>query len=341
MGSTIELRQRAGAIVAANGTIFYGLFSETYESNVYPKTPHWGCMYFGDAAGCMRRIIQIAAATEGGMLKGPKGNMTPTSYLNRWRKALAEPFALTLNRVSSTVGEGFRKIDPKHHDAMVTLLGKHGQSLSSDGAFEIDLVEKPALLQEILEQLNVGAWRFIDGLRCSNDVIDWAGYRPVQCASDDLDVKVFYAQQTVNEERNHWVVLPNGKVEFFGWAYSTIDYLIREYATQSELAQPGSAESMIRKVRRLVEQESTAMPLDQPISACRNKAEQEWNARSYDSLAKKLQRSASQLSTTLKEVIGSDALYELTHLPMSMLQFPQLAAYAKERKFSQVDLFAA
>jgi hypothetical protein len=97
---------------------------------------------------------------------------------------------------------------------------------------------------------------------------------------------------------------------------------------------------MISQIRTRVEKESTAMDLDQPIIVYRDKAESDWNIRTYDQLAKKLQRECSQSSTTLREVLGSDALYELTHLSMEMVCFPQLASSTKSTP-TQMDLIAA
>lgn len=336
MGSTIVTAKKVAFINSSTGVLFYALFEQTYESNVFPQRPRWGCRHFGTAESCMRRIICDAAATEGGILKG-KGRSTPTAWLKQWREEMAAPTRLEGSKVKGRFGPGLYAIDPEKQDAATAVLAEHGIQVTDD-QFEIDLTTHPQALQDLIEKARVSAWKFIDGSAFHSTPEEWAGYNPAKQKADPLLVTVFYAKQETRSEREHWAIYPSGEIRSLGWAYNAIETLIRDFAIPSEMLKPGSAESMMRAVRARVETESIEMPPDQVIVATRSDAPNWWNGSSYDSLAQKLHRVGASLSTTMKEVVGSDALFELSRLPMAMLRFPKLAEVAVT---PQADLLAA
>lgn len=340
MGSTIITDKRAAAIIAADGTPFFALFAQTYESNVYPQTPRWSCFTFGTAEHCMTRIIEDAASTEGGGLRARNGRITPTSYIASWRKCLANPVELTVDTVCGKIGNGFSNIDPESQTIVKTVLGRHGIALGADGSITISLVEKPQALEQLLTELKLGAWRFIDGARFGSTVFEAAAYAPKLCQGDEIHIPIVFLQQAEGAERDHWVLMPDGSTSCTGWEYSTVQRLIHQYVVPAETARPGCAEDVIRRIRQCVSQRIALSP-DQPVSVYRDRAKHSWNADTYDRLAKKLQRCFGQLSTTVGEITKSDALWELRSLPDEMLVFPSLRARLSGQPKGQLDLLTA
>lgn len=98
MSSTITTKRGAGALRGANGKVYYALFERTYESNVHPQDPSWGCIGFGDGPDMVRRIFEIASNVCGGMLRGRNGRLTPHGYIGSWLKEMANPHEMDEGR---------------------------------------------------------------------------------------------------------------------------------------------------------------------------------------------------------------------------------------------------
>ena len=341
MGSTYAVQQRAAAMVAANGAIYYTLFEETYESNVFPQTPRWSANYFGTADACMIKAVLWSSAAEGGCLKGRSGNITPSGYLKKWRDALANPVTLDKTKVSAQIKEGFRTIEPAHKDCITSILARHGIIMDAEDKFEIDLVEQPEVLQEILDATNLGGWRFFESYNFTNQEAPWASYAPAKQKAKSLtDVHVFFAIPETNQEAEYWLVYPNGEVKHVGWEYSAIQGLITELATRSEKEVPGSAENALKQVRQIVTSEKLQFPVDSPITIYRDKAKSSWHISSFDDLAVQLgQPGTTQISTTLKEVLLAGAFFKLKYLSNEMIDYRQVFTPASIAP--QLDLLAA
>lgn len=133
MGSTITCGKAAAAFKHANGTIFYQLFERTYESNVHPKTPHWGAIYFGPIAGAIDTIFSNAAVCEGGMLRGPSKSMRPEAYITAWLRELDEPRLLPDNTIRLKAGDSFMAaFTPDSLPAALSLLRAHDRHEHAD-----------------------------------------------------------------------------------------------------------------------------------------------------------------------------------------------------------------
>ena len=332
MGSTIVAARKVAAL-ETKGTVFYALFESTYESNVFPQTPSWSCRYFGTAEGCMRRIICDAAVAEGGMLKEHSGWVSPSAYIKHWRDELERPVPLVCTEVSAAFGTGFYSIKADKRQGVEEILNRHGLAVGLNNNFVIDLKVSPEALQELLAANLFPAWYVFDVKDAGKDVDVRLGYTPRQRKADvlPLPVQVVYLDMKNKEERDYWIVRGESRAEPSGWAYSTIEKLISEYAVLAERDNPGSAEAMIRVIRETVKN-AQALPDHQPVSIYRDRGSYAWNQSCFDELAKKLQRACSEISTTVGEILQSDAAYYFKQLPEQMVCFPGIARNIKGEK---------
>ncbi len=106
MGATVTTGKRATAFRAPSGTIIYVLFEATYEKNCHPHTPHWGCCAIGDIAAVMERIFAYGSNSEGGMLQGRSGRITPEGYIRGWLQELSAPIEFSDRTIQIQRGKG-------------------------------------------------------------------------------------------------------------------------------------------------------------------------------------------------------------------------------------------
>lgn len=320
MGSTYSVEKQAAALVAPNGVIFFALFERTYESNVFPQTPHWCARYFGTAEACMARIIASAIDCEGGMLKEAGGGYTtPSAYIKHWREALANPSTMRKSVVSAEFGNGIYVISDDKRTAIEAILAKHGHPGIVDNKVTIDLGKQPELLQEIIDA-RTSAWKFIDRSNVRHESAkDWAAYPPPLCEGDVPEVSVFYIQES-NHDREHWVLM-DGQMHGLGWSYSTIGRLIERFGPPSEKARPGSVESVIRAIRAAVKK-AVPFPKEQRVRIDGSKAEDSYRTSAFESFAAKLgMEGVKAVETTVRDILAADALYGFCSMTRDMVTF--------------------
>lgn len=334
MGSTIVAARSIAALNTLKGQ-FYCLFSQTYESNSFPRTPSWGCNFFGTAEACMRRIIVEASATEGGILKEVSGQVSPSAFIKHWRREFNYPMTLKNMIVRANFGTSYRELPFDKKDAVCSLLDQHGLELHENTVI-LNLFQNSDVFQALIETHHLSAWKFLGGMDfqspCQSNLI----YAPELQNSpyEVLPVRVWYIDQP-GHEREHWLISEDGKKTYTGWAYNTIECLIRTYAVESERQRPGSAENTIRLIRKTVANASL-LPDDCSVSINRSAATENWQKTSFDSLARKLQRECSSVSTTIGEIRKSSAIYDFAHMPENMVAFPGFKKY-----MTKVELLAA
>lgn len=338
MGSTYSVQKQAAAIVAPNGSIYFALFEQTYESNVFPQRPTWCAIYFGTAEACMDRIISHATACEGGMLKEKGGDATPSAYIKHWREAMADPVSLRRGVVSAEFGKGIYTLDDDKRSAIDAILAKHGHPGVIDNKVSIKVGEQPELLQAIIDA-RTPAWKFID----RSDVIhesakDWAAYSPSLCSGAVPELDVFYIQEKPNYDREHWVRL-DGQMVSMGWSYSIIGHLIDRFGKPAEKTNPGSVESVIKAIRARVKK-AVPFPMEQRVRIDGKKAEERFRARAFELLATKLgMEGAKVVESTVGGILAADALYDFQSMTASMVTFVDQAALTSQPQ--QQDLLAA
>ncbi len=334
MGSTI-VAARVAAVLETEMGRFYALFESTYESNVYPQVPRWGCMYFGPIADCMRAIITYAGATEGGIYKERSGQISPSAYIGRWREALANPVSL----MTSSATCDFSRIDSAKQPLVRETLKRHGIPVGLVVA--IDLIRHPDVVQEILDSVQLGAWRFI-GNEFGTVPRHELGYvvAAQKPSLNALPCTVFVLRSNKEQfvEPDYWIRVKDGKMVSSGWAYSTIEKMIALYVPQAERERPGCAEALIRRIRRSVT-EATPLSDDQAVEIQLDQAEHKWHTSQFHQMAAKLQCSGTSLIvTTIGEIRNADATYELRSLTDGMVSF---ASLEKPNNCGQLDLLDA
>lgn len=320
MGSTYSVGKQAAAMAAPNGVIFYALFEQTYESNVFPHNPHWGAVYFGTAEGCMERIINHASCCEGGTLKERGGMTTPSAYIKHWREALANPVTLRKGVATAEFGNGIYKLPEDNRATIEAILAKHGHPGVIGNKVSIDFGAQPELLQEIIDA-KTSTWRFLDhGDTTTKSTKDWAAYSPSLCKGVLPEFSVFYIQGKPNWDREHWLQV-NGQMFSLGWEYSVIAHLVERYARASEKAIPGSAEAVIKEIRVIVKK-AVPFPMEQRIRIDVAKAEDRYRKSLFEQLATKLGAETSGvIDTTIRSIVSSDALYAFKSMTDSMVSF--------------------
>ncbi|ARJ66124.1 hypothetical protein WV31_10840 [Magnetospirillum sp. ME-1] len=258
MGSTITCRRRAAAVPSSNGPVYF-LFEETYESNVLPHRPHWGCAHIGDAASSLKRIFAYGSSCEGGMLRTRSGTITPEGYIQSWLKELAEPFLMAgSTSLRRSTGEyDWRGIDPQKLAGLRPLLSAEEAAAFEAGEYvRMDCVADAERLAAIVAS-GVTAWRLIDGGSVPGD---WAmrhpelGHAPAPSKACPLDQPQAYRlpdgdNVLLRDEKGIW--------RCAGWDYSVVGGFI-ERAWETELAMPGTYRKRIKAYREAI---TAALPL--------------------------------------------------------------------------------
>lgn len=327
MGSTYSVGKKAAAIVGPDGTIFYVLFEQTYESNVHPHNPHWCAIGFGTAADCMARIVKGSSACEGGALKGRGGNITPSIYIRQWREALANPVEFSGNEVTGEFGDGVYKIENEKREAVAAILARHGHGGIVGNKVTIDVRQQPQLFVEIQGEVGM-VWRFIDRNRATAIPASWAAYAPAADKVDVPHVDVFcLSPEKQNWDLEHWIRL-DGALEHTGWEYSTIGRLIHRIAIDAERKAPGSAEYAIRKIREFVKNKRQ-FSMDQRIKVDPGKIKDDWRKPQFRDLARKLALSEDEtIETTFRKARAAGAEYQLCGMPDEAVEFLDLPGAA-------------
>lgn len=266
MGSTVSTNKLAAAFKTTSGKTMYVLFEETYESNCYPRTPHWGCLMIGEIANTMRGIFRSASSCEGGMLQGSGGRrITPEGYLQGWLKELANPVMLRDQTFELAVGDSLYSTVPKSDFEKIkermTANGFETEAaqLENGEKLTVSLYEHGELLASIYDG-NVGAWRIIQGFHSPvyglrNHEL---GYAPAKAKTFELEthecMRLFKHREDVAVKDQ------NGDWRNRGWASSIIECFVSEL-WQTELSEPGSYRARIKNLRNAIET-APIMPTD-------------------------------------------------------------------------------
>ncbi|MEW5891175.1 MAG: hypothetical protein AB1768_19545 [Pseudomonadota bacterium] len=322
MSSTYSVGKKAAAMAGPDGTIYYALCEQIYESNVFPRTPRWSVHYFGTAEACMDRIISIAMDCDGGMLKEEGGDTTPSAYIKHWREALASPTELSGEWAEASFGRGIYGLGEGSRPQIEAVLAAHGHPGPDGDKVRIGFRHQPALMQAVIDA-GAWAWCFLQPEQCSATPAPWAAYKPP--LSDGLvpDVTIWSIADRPGLEPEHWIER-DGQFRKSGWSYSTVGRLIDMFARRSEREKPGSAEATIRKIRKAMKA-ARPMSADTSVRIERAKAGDRWDLEKFDQLAAKLSVGAPEtVTTTVGAIQRAEAVWEFTSLPDAMVTFSGL-----------------
>ena len=351
VSTTIISAIRAGRVVdpVTHRPVFIGpafiqpvfaLWEETYESNVWPKTPTWCMRYVGEPRGAMEFILKAAGVCEGGMLRWQKERRTqPESCIRRWRRALAAPVPFAPASVYLNFGESYMNLPAASLATVQAILEKYlpGADTHVDNlGRHIDLSKAAAwdAVCELTARHETGAlpWRLFrsgppdstpdpalgipkpkaDGRR--GDVTKRGGRLPLVFdlgAEEELGVA---DSSRVKEHRDHLALHHDGEVHI-GWPYSLIGHFTASRVLRPELAEPGVAEPLIAAMREATVQ-AAPLPLEATLTIPRVEGTTgDWAGLAWDALANQVPPTCSvwaggqkRLQVTVGELVSAGLL---------------------------------
>lgn len=164
MSSTILTNTRVGAFPGDNGKNYYVLFTETYESNIEPKTPRWSCSHIGELESTINAIFNIASNAEGGMIKRPRSYTTPESLIREFFVGLTSPMYMGNYQIDVEVGGHYSCHVSGSNAAMFEeMLQRHGRDIGIPTKVSIFLWSDAELIINMIEQGISSSFRLIPG----------------------------------------------------------------------------------------------------------------------------------------------------------------------------------
>jgi len=254
MGSTITTRRLASALGTNNGKVLYVLYEQTYESNVSPQVPSWGCIGLGYLPAAMKRIFGYASSCEGRMLKNPGGLLTPEGYLGTWMRQIAAPAPQTRTEVMLHSGTSYRAAMTQEAvpvaAGLLAGLGRQdlADTLLASKSLKLDLARDTDIILTLCTELKISPWTFVeDWMRPREDAGRDAslGYRPRAVRSTPPRLPRVMRH---GEFDNCLAQAPDGAWRSAGQAYSIVGDHVASLWEQ-ELATPGCYRASIKAVR--------------------------------------------------------------------------------------------
>lgn len=247
MGATVSTAKLASAYKANNGQTYYVLFEQTYEKNVYPHTPHWGCVHIGGLQSTLKWIFKAASVCVGGLLVVRGGRSLPQQYIADWLNELSNPVMIPDMEVALKFSDKMSASVPAEKTAaVVRTLDDNGyaeiaQTLASGGVHATSLYQDPQLLEILYGQSLIGAWRIIKGTPLFNARCPELGYNPEAVSSPMPPLPAILKL----DEYNRLVQGTDGKWRLAGWDYMVIgDYV--QSLWEEELKAPGTYTARIK-----------------------------------------------------------------------------------------------
>lgn len=255
MGSTITTGKRAAAYKDAAGNVWYSLFERTHESNCYPHTPEWSCIYFGALEGAIEKIFKHASSCEGGMLLGAnKRSLKPENYITAWLRELSEPLEYEPPRITlSASASWIAPIDINNAERAYAILQRFGYDgivdiLKSGGAHDLNpLHDAPVIADLFGNKSERGPWRVIKNVPCEGLRNAGLGYKP-QSASLKHPLDLPKVLKILPSEEGLLIQQPDASWKYGGWNYSVIAEFVNSI-WQQELVNPGAYKVAIAAMR--------------------------------------------------------------------------------------------
>ena len=347
MGYTVSTGKLAAAFVRGDGEIVYVLFEKTHESNVYPQTPHWGCIAIGTYAEVMLRVFRHATSCEGGMLKG-SGNrdIKPENYIAGWRHELAEPVLMDDVNISLQVGSWCSPIDTEKLDEVIVVLRQIGRNdladtLRNNGRADISLYrDVDAVLALYGVDKLFSPWRVLEHTSVMSMRRPELG---AVARVEDIQPPMVRVLTASCGHRNELIVqLDNGLWQQWGADYSALGEYLLKVAYPYEMKQTGCHKRLIAEFRdacttALTVPDDTKLKLFREAEGASN-----WNRENFDKLAVKLVGAAgtTELDCTFGELKAvENGTYDLTFLLKSQVVWDVQST--PTQPVSQLSLLAA
>lgn len=250
MSSTIVIDIRVHAFERDTQTTIYVVYENTYESNVYPHTPRWGCSVVGTYEQVMAWAVLSAYYCDDGGLRGPRGSITPSYYLGKLLTAMQQPLRQLPVEVELTYGENFSSLfGPSKIDFARAVFVKHNREQD----FNSIVSGKPLLLNfqelDLLLDLfsfnpefgNLSAWRLFSSIH------DHTGPAPELALSEKGKSQKPLSNWSLEKATDNQYLL---KVENGPWRILRSSTVVREFFTTELLAQiliePGAYKRVLK-----------------------------------------------------------------------------------------------
>lgn len=350
MGVTVTCGKSAAVMSKANGEQVFALFEKTYEGNVYPHTPEWSCIAFGDYATVIKKVFSYATSCAGGMLQGNGGRwILPENYIAAWNRELAAPGLMENFSISL--------IDTKNpHTVYATLknLGRNdlAEKLMRCEVINLQLYEDIEIVLSIYGTDKIeSSWRKIRHNPNYFITQKEIGLKRRNGKINPPSVQVMAFDEYKPEDRQcRMVKYGDDPWLNVGWEYRAIQGYIMNVALPCELIETGSSKALISDFReqcRLAED----VPDDAEIRFARCEVDEakgikKWHLEYFDKLAYQLGCGQEPIAPQAFSRKWSDvrdnaeALLAFGYLNRWQYEW-QIAASKKSSFTTQINLIAA
>lgn len=274
MGATVVTGRNAGAFRTPSGHILYVLFERTYEKNCTPHTPRWSAVGFGSIRDAMRRVFELSAACEGGMLQGREGRILPEDNLRAWLRELANPYLMPDQGHELFLGKGFS--DTVQQESFAETRAALERIGREDIAERLEAGEhipawlyKDAGLLRALYGSDGGAmppWLFLSCWPAwgTKDRDPKLGFKPSSGAAPPTEFRLPKVH-AIGDDEERFIEQPDGSFKSVGWAYSMVGAFIRSLWEEG-LRDPEMCYERIESYRWTVEH-APSIPLEEVRAA--------------------------------------------------------------------------
>ena len=358
MGSTHTCKQTAYAARAKDGQVFYFLEESTFESNVYPKTPHSCMIFMGSAQSCMSRVIEYSSACEGGSLKGASGWIKPESYVQKWNSALKSALEIDASKVvlefsfgDGSFRDGIYKIAGEKRANVEAWLQSAGVQPASVVNAKVNGYSVP--LQDVahaldgFKNLGISVWQVVGGialtLATTGRTLPYVVHT-LKAGQCDPGVSILKIPKADNEKYDDKMVLiRRADGNTLTHRFAAVESLIGNEVVKAELELPGTAIHMIGVYREAV---ANAPVIDGElwvtVSRSHEPGRSKWSLDCYDKLAAKLNVTGTTFTVKMKDILSeAERVRLLNYVGMENVKFGEIHSPGVQARQPDLDLLAA
>lgn len=330
MSSTWISGYRAAACVDdETGETYFLLSEETCESNVFPRTPRWSARFFGTASSCMASIVTWSSACEGGSLKGGHGrDISPSTYITRWREALSHPVWLDKRQVQVRYGNGFYEVKPELREKASRIMERYGHSHPTGDSLVVDMSMSKALplLAQLLEEgreEGLFPWRLWSVGSYQGLTVPGLGIQYTRGQKASVRGVRVWRLKSSGADDNFIVQFDGEKAKLVGWEYLVMSNYIARVVADEEVKRPGIAEAQIKAFRKIVDDAPLAAPSVQVVLELSEGQEiPQYRRDEFNALCTKLNKpNTTKLISTVGEIEAAGAMYCLRWMPWNSVTF--------------------
>lgn len=347
MGRTIVVNKMAAAFRGSDGCVHYLVFSQTYSSNTDPQIPRWCCNLIGGIEEIIEWVFVGADCCVGGSVEGPKGYISPESYIAGWLKELRDPIYMTDREITLKLGHDFYSTVPVEKEAKaiaaLKTIGREdvAKTLLAGESVDISLHRDTEIVLALFNKAGIYPWLAIPA-----DSIPWHGnprdtnfgYAPPRTARFQVSVP-----ETLSGGKYGTLMRDKeGVWRSVGDKWQLLANFVRDLWRQ-ELVEPGSYRKRIKAYRSALEH-APLVPLGTQVTVDPSAAMQDYER---DRIHQFMVEQGIQGGGRFVVQATEDNMYSLTHFPAvsTAWALPEVvsspAAPVELTEPQQLGLFAA